>query len=160
MTDEEKIKANAQVVIEGLGPAATELSDFGFNRESVEWVDGYIERQRKRGGTKEQIDSLISVIGSFYGECIIQKYGGKWGEFDGQMGVIFGEKPPDLPMEEEIKTQTEEEALGEASTVHAVFPFSKVYKQFQQGRKGGESILSFYDLIGPMLQGPQVKRFH
>src|SRR5437588_620734 len=128
MTDEEKIKANAQLVIEGLGPAATDLQDFGFNRESVEWVEGYIERQRKRGGTKEQIDSLVNVIGSFFGECIIQAYGGKWGEFDGHMGIIFGEKP-DLPVDDEIKTQTEEEALSDAGKLHAVFPFSKVAKQ-------------------------------
>ncbi len=160
MTQEEKIKANAQLVIEGLGPAATELDDFGLNRESVEWVDGYIERQRKRGGSKAEIESLVSVIGSFLGECIIQNYGGKWGEFDGHWGIMFSERPPDMPMAEEIITQTEEEALSEACTLQAVFPFSKVFKQFQQGHKGGESIIAFYDLLGPMLKGPKVKRFH
>ena len=159
MTTEEKIRANAQLVVEGLGEASGMGEEFGYNRESVEWVEGYIERQRKRGGSKAEIESLVQVIGSFLGECIVRTYGGKWREYEGQLGIIFSENvPTDAPVEE--ITQTEEELLSGGSTLHAVFPFSKVGKQFQQGRDAGESILGFFDLIGPMVKGPRIKRFH
>jgi len=159
VTTEEKIRKNAELVVEGLGPAS-DLEDFGYNRESVEWVDGYIERQRKRGGSKQEIESLVQVIGSYLGECIIKSYGGKWGEVEGNLGVMFGEKelPADQPMEDSI--QTDEELMASGSSMEAAFPFAKVAKQFDQGRENGESVIAFFDVIGAMRKGPRVKRFH
>jgi hypothetical protein len=34
---------------------------------------------------------------------------------------------------------------------NAVFPFAKVHKQFQYGLDRGDSILGFFDLIGPVI---------
>jgi hypothetical protein len=160
MTQQEKIRANARLVVEGLGPAATDIEDFGLNRESVEWVDGYIERQRKRGGSKAEIESLVQVIGSFVGEAIIKTYGGKWGEFEGNLGIFFREAKKEMEEEPEDITMTDEELMAEEHNLHAVFPFAKVHKQFQQGRKNGESVFAFFELIGQMQKKPKVKRFH
>ena len=35
---------------------------------------------------------------------------------------------------------------------NAVFPFAKVSKQFQNGRDGGDSIFSFFEVISPVFR--------
>lgn len=93
---------------------------FGLSRESVAWVEGFIERQRASGNA-EPGGGLHSVIGSFLGEAIIAATGGHWNEDDNGIGVLFpnGDK---------------------------CFPFAKVGKQFENGLEGGDSILSFYNV--------------
>jgi hypothetical protein len=116
----ELIKKNANLVIEQFGPL-TEI-DFGLNRDSVEWVEGFIERQRAREDFDlNNSDRLIDVLGSFLGECIIANAGGEWrvSETHG-LGVGF----PDG---------------------NFCYPFNKVSKMFRYGLAGGDSILSFYD---------------
>ncbi|HWT01384.1 MAG TPA: hypothetical protein VN256_14135 [Pyrinomonadaceae bacterium] len=118
----ELIKKNADLVVRELGP----LSDvrFGFNRESVVWVEGFIERQRARPEhDPAAVDGLVDVLGSFLGECLIAAAGGEWRWSDGQQtwGVAF------------------------ANDTHA-FPFAKVHKQFANGIEGGDSIVGFYDV--------------
>ena len=102
------------------------MSNFGYNRESVAWVEGYIERYRSGTDLNAEVtEGLISVIGSFLGECIIHCYGGTW-ERDGKYGiwgVSFNES-------------------------NAAFPFSKVRKQIENGIDAGDSILSFFNSIG------------
>jgi hypothetical protein len=118
--DLQRIRANADLVIETLGPRSG-LEQFGFNAPSVEWVDGFIERQRLReDATPEFLEKMVSILGSFLGECIIRTYGGRWtfGEFG--WGVHFDEK-------------------------NAAYPFSKVQKQFDNGN--GDSIYSFFRMI-------------
>src|SRR5215470_14397105 len=144
---EQKIRANAQLVVEGLGEAARLKDDFegfGLNRESVEWVDGYIQRQRQRGGSKAEIDSLVQVIGSFLGEAIIKTYGGKWSEYEGNLGILFGDaefaEKRMKEQEPEDVIMTDVELRSQEWDVQIVFPFAKVHKQFQQGRESGESI--------------------
>jgi hypothetical protein len=66
------------------------------------------------------------MIGSYFGECIIHTYGGTWREHNGRWGIFFDDS-------------------------NAVFPFSKVSKQFQDGLDGGHSILSFFELIAPVI---------
>jgi hypothetical protein len=39
---EEKIKANAELVLKQLGPLSG--IDFGYNAQSVAWVDGFMEK--------------------------------------------------------------------------------------------------------------------
>src|SRR5689334_682595 len=65
----EKIQANAQMTIEQLRPLSK--IDFGYNAASVEWLEGYIERLRADGQFQPEAkkDKLISVFGSFLGEC-------------------------------------------------------------------------------------------
>lgn len=121
---EDKIRANAELVIKQLGP----LSDleFGYNAESVAWVDGFIEQQRSRSGVdKNVIDGLVNVLGSFLGECIIRCFGGNWKNADGEWSVCFDDK-------------------------NAVYPFTKVRKHFANGQE--DSVRSFFELIPVMFK--------
>jgi len=124
MTGIEKIRANAEMAARKLGPLSGLGEGFGFNRASVEWVEGYIERLRSSGdfSGKQDFGSLPSVLGSFLGECIVQTYGGEWRNEDGWWGIYFNDR-------------------------NAAYPFNKVTKQFENGRDGGDSILSFFDTI-------------
>jgi hypothetical protein len=54
--------------------------------------------------------------------------GGHWQEDSGNWGVFFDDS-------------------------NAVFPFTKVMKQFENGLEGGASILSFFDLVGLVIFG-------
>ena len=92
-----------------------------YDEESVEWVEGYIERIRSSVG-EDSVVPISNLIGSFLGECVIANYGGHWREMDGSWGVCFDEQ-------------------------NCVFPFAKVQKQFISGRGGGDSILGFYTII-------------
>jgi hypothetical protein len=116
---EEKIRYNAELVINQM----RQLSgiDFGYNAESVAWLDGYIERQRVRPETTPDIvDGLVSVFGSYLGECIIRCYGGYWENEDGVWRVSFDRN-------------------------NAAYPFTKVRKQFENGAI--DSIQSFFEII-------------
>lgn len=119
---EEQIRANVELVIRELGPLSG--IDFGLNRESVEWVEGFIERQRARPEFDESsMDGLVSTLGSFLGECLAANAGGKWAWSE------------------------EQEALGVAFPAGGMaFPFAKVRKLFLNGLEGGDSITSFYDV--------------
>lgn len=108
----EHIKANAEMVIQQMRPLSG--TDFGYTRESVEWLEGYIERLRQSGkfeagATK---DKLASVFGSFLGECIVRCYGGNWTERGGVWCVTF-----------------------EGDNV--AYPFAKVSKQMEHGLEDG-----------------------
>ena len=66
----EHIKKNAQLVIDRLG----QLSDvnFGLNRESVAWVECFIERQRARPDfDSTAVNNLVNTIGPFLGAWTI-----------------------------------------------------------------------------------------
>ena len=119
----ELIKKNSEFVIERLGLLSGIA--FGLNRASVEWVEGFIERQRSQPGfDPDNTDNLVSVLGSFLGECLIANAGGAWHWSDehSAWSVHFGGN-----------TQA--------------FPFAKVRKLFLNGLEGGDSILSFYDIV-------------
>jgi hypothetical protein len=117
-----RIQANAQLAVEQLS-AASGLESFGFDAPSVEWLEGYIERQRANNPKPDFIKSLSSVLGCFLGECIIRTYGGHWTD-DEQYGlcVAFNEE-------------------------NAAFPLAKVRKQFDNGVDGGDGIYSFFTTI-------------
>lgn len=115
------IRNRGQLVIKELGPISG--ITFGFNKESVRWVEGYIERCRNAGEKEGDFDGLINSLGSFLGECIVKNAGGEWRWFEEQqtIGVV-------LP------------------TGDGVFPFAKTRKQFAKGLRGGDSVYSFYDI--------------
>jgi hypothetical protein len=116
---EEKIKANAELVIKQMGQVSG--FDFGYDAESIAWLDGYIQRQRARTDiTPELVQGLVNVFGSYLGECVIKCYGGYWENEDGEWRVSFNES-------------------------NAVYPFSKVQKQFENGAE--DSIKSFFEVI-------------
>lgn len=94
--------------------------ELGYDDASVEWVDGFVERQRARGDAS-LAQGLTNVVGAYLGECIIRNYGGQWrADDDGAWGVFF-------------------------DTQNAAFPFTKVAKQFANGAE--DSIYSFYRTI-------------
>lgn len=117
----EMIERNAALAVERFGPLVD--FEFGLDRRSVEWVDGFIERQRARLDLDPAIrDGLISVLGSFLGACVVAESGGRW-YTDPEHGV--GVRFPDGAM---------------------CFPFTKVGKQFTDGNEAGESVSSFHRL--------------
>ena len=116
---EDKIKRNAELVIRQMSQISG--FDFGYDTQSVTWLDGSIERQRTRGDiTQEMTAGLVNVFGSYLGECVIALYGGYWQNEDGQWRVSFDDG-------------------------NSVYPFSKVQKQFQNGPE--DSIKSFLEVI-------------
>ena len=90
-----------------------------FDESGVEWLDGYIERNRA-SWDGPQIDGLVNTLGSFLGECIVQTHGGQWAEIDGQYGVQFDAR-------------------------NAAFPFNKIRKHMENGSE--DSILSYFTVI-------------
>jgi hypothetical protein len=121
---EEQIKFLAQRLISTLSEKLG--VDLKYDRASVEWLDGYIERVRVHLD-ESSIDGLTGSIGSFLGECIIANYGGRWLESEGTWGVFFSEE----------------------SDKNGAFPFNKVRKQLLNGAE--DSILSFYDVLPVLL---------
>jgi hypothetical protein len=114
------IRSNAAFAIENFG--ALTAFEFGHNRQSVEWVEGFIERQRERGGDHYK---MIGIVGSFLGEAVIAQTGGTWVAAGDTFGVQF----------------------QNGDNVNTCFPFGKVAKQFEIGLDAGESVLAFYDLV-------------
>jgi hypothetical protein len=126
---EDKIKANAELVVKQLGPLSG--FEFGYNADSVAWVDGFIDSQRSRTDIdKPAIDGLVNMLGSFLGESIIQCFGGKWCCVDGQWCVSFSDKD-------------------------AAYPFNRVSKQFAYGAE--YSIKTFFEQI-PVLFKDHIKK--
>ena len=120
----DKIRANAELVIKQLGPLSSLA--FGYNAESVAWVDGFIEQQRSRSDIdKNEINGLVNVLGSFLGECIIRCFGGNWSNTDGEWCVRFDDE-------------------------NVVYPLNKIRKQFTNGQE--DSIRSFFALIPVMFK--------
>ena len=104
--------ANAELLIHELRPLSG--MDFGFTGESVEWLEGHIERLRVAGQfqVEETKTKLAGMFGSFLGECIIRRYGGDWTEREGMWVVAFD---------------------GE----HSVFPMGKAWQQMDHGLADG-----------------------
>ena len=94
-------------------------TDLAFDGESVEWLDGYIEEIREQYDVAAK-DRLISVFGFFFGEALIQSYGGEWQQYEGAWCVRF------------VKEQK-------------AFPFAKVAKQFENGSV--DSIYQFFVIV-------------
>jgi hypothetical protein len=117
---EEKFRELAEKLISTL--SAQSGVTLGYDGPSVEWVDGFIERQRVRFPGAEA-DGLVNVIGAFVGECVMANYGGRWRRDEHGWGVFFDDG-------------------------NAAYPFANVRKQFDNGREGGDSVHSFYETIG------------
>jgi hypothetical protein len=129
MTPEQQICENAALIVTECGPISGLGPGFGYNRQSVQWLDGYIERIRADGRfSPDQTENMSQLFACFLGECIRATYGGEWRERDGTWGVLF-------------------------KNSSGAFPFGKVRKQFESGNDGGESILGFFDVLPEILSG-------
>jgi hypothetical protein len=115
----ETIHANAELVVRELAHASGR--QFGYDSDSVAWVEEFIERQRAE--VPETARGLVSVLGCYLGEAIIEAVpGAEWVEDDnGALAVLF-------------------------MTGDRAYPFNKVDKQIAEGLESGESILSFYNM--------------
>jgi hypothetical protein len=119
MTAEERLRANAELVIRQLGPVSG--MKFGYDAASVAWLDGFIERQRDRTElTVQTIHGMINTLGSYLGECIIRCFGGRWERDGNDWCVSFDAR-------------------------NKAYPFAKVEKHFAHG--AAESIASFFNAI-------------
>ncbi len=52
-------------------------ANIDFDRSGVEWLDGFIDWLREKGAHKYD-DERIFALGSFFGVCIIETFGGRW----------------------------------------------------------------------------------
>lgn len=114
----------SNLVIQQLAPQSG-LADFGLNRNSVAWVDGFIERQRQaKDFDPSEVEGLVNSLGSFLGEALRASMGGEWAW---------------------VETQ---QTIGLALTGGGVvFPFNKVRKQLVNGREAGDSIAGLFDSV-------------
>lgn len=113
----ENIRKNAELVIKVFGD--NNGIELGYDAESVEWLDGFIERQRENADA-DKMNGLTNVLGSFLGECIRENFGGKWEQTENGLAIKF-------------------------DGGNAIFPFNKTAKQFQNG--ADDSVFSFYQTI-------------
>ncbi|MEZ5307176.1 MAG: hypothetical protein R2684_08540 [Pyrinomonadaceae bacterium] len=118
----ERIKHNAELVRKVAGEQLD--VEVGYDLAGVKWLDGYTQRQFENDKT-ENVDGLVSTLGSYLGECIVQTYGGTWAHSDYGWCVEF-------------------------SNGNAVFPFAKIEKHLRNG--SDDSVLSLFETI-PLVFG-------
>ena len=111
------IEENAELVINAVGRTCEVQLD--YDEKSVEWLDGYIERNRT-DFAEETIEKMTSIFGSFLGECIRRNFGGEWKTSENGFGIFL-------------------------SINDAVYPFAKTEKHLRNGSE--DSILGLYKMI-------------
>jgi hypothetical protein len=117
MTNDEAIAANAEIVKKTFA-----AEDLAFDQRSVQWIDGYIQRNRESWDAATA-KSLGGTLGSFLGECIRANFGGEWEMTEYGMAIVFDDQ-------------------------NNVFPFNKINKHIANGEE--DSIASFYDTIAAL----------
>lgn len=93
--------------------------EIAYDLAGVTWLDGFLQRQHEHGDPGLR-DQLVSICGSFLGECIVRCYGWSWSNDNGGWCVS--------------KDQD-----------NAAYPFAKVDKQLEFGAE--DSVLSFFTSI-------------
>lgn len=118
-----EIRANAALVVETFA-ALAEFS-FAFDSRSVEWLDGYINRIRTGECSEDEIDQMVSNLGSYLGEAVVAAHGGAWAHDDHGWHIRFDER-------------------------NRAYPFAIVAKQLKNGPE--DSIFGFYSAIGVLFR--------
>jgi hypothetical protein len=113
------LRANAELVVATLASEAG--FPFAMDSRSVEWLDGYINRIRTGDWSEDEINQMVSNLGSYLGEAILAAYGGAWAKDEHGWHIRFDER-------------------------NRAYPFAKVGKQLKNGPE--DSIFSFYSAIG------------
>ena len=120
----QELRTNARLAIERFSSSSNLREAFGYTSVSVKWLDEFVQHHRTTSDTTSGRTTLVQIVGSYLGECIIQTYGGRWKLEGGQWGLFFDDS-------------------------NAIFPFAKVSKQLENGRDEGDSIFSFSEVIAP-----------
>ena len=121
MSDEIQVQEVATAAVEAFRRLSGSGQSFGYDRESLSWVEDYLESNRGKF-SEHEFKSLIQLVGAYLGECIRQKYGGSWNQKEGAWGIFFDNKT-------------------------AAFPFAKAQKFMQDGLAAGDSITGFFDIV-------------
>ena len=102
----EKFAHNAELAIRTLRDQCGVT--LGYDEKSVVWLDGYIERLR--GGIDPEFkDSLVGVFGSYLGECIRRRFGGRWDETDGRWASVSTRRtPPSAPGRQTVRARPQD----------------------------------------------------
>lgn len=109
------ISENVRLVQEQMSSISD--ADFNFSVESIKWLDGFIERNRK---TTSDPSKLASALGSYLGETINVRFHCSW--------VMVGDVP----------------AVWCPGDL-LLFPISKTEKQYQNGEN--DSIYAFFQTV-------------
>jgi len=126
----QQIRSNADVIVASCNYTCG--FEFGFNEQSVEWLDGFIEKLRSGPFSEEQREAMQTNIGCYLGEAIIRAHGGKWSLNEQGWHVLF--------------------PIGTRA-----FPFSKVRKRFLDGEF--DSITGFYRVAGEFAKPESERQF-
>jgi len=118
------IRSNAEIVV---GMFSKEIDfRFGYDQESVQWLDAYIEHIRLKEWTDEEFSQLVSNLGSYLGEALIRCFGGAWMLDQRGWAVRW-------------------------DAYNLAYPFIKVAKQLKNGAE--DSIYSFFTVTGALRKG-------
>eukprot|EP00470_Lotharella_oceanica_P015455 CAMPEP_0170190306 /NCGR_PEP_ID=MMETSP0040_2-20121228/49052_1 /TAXON_ID=641309 /ORGANISM="Lotharella oceanica, Strain CCMP622" /LENGTH=179 /DNA_ID=CAMNT_0010438133 /DNA_START=107 /DNA_END=646 /DNA_ORIENTATION=+ len=118
----EAIAAHSEQVIAKMSRLYSGTFEFGLDAQSVGYVDELIDRNRRgwiREGTEER---MLTLLGAYLGEAMINQYGGKWVDGYG-VQIIEG---------------------------FVANPFVKVAKRIQNGIEE-DSIASYFQMMGVKL---------
>ena len=119
MSQLQQLRANAAFVAEKFGKQSG-IEPFAYTRESVEYIDQFLERQAAIvKESEESINRFVSLLGAYLGECIIANYGGEWLESADGLAI----------------------QIQHRGNYHWIKPFHKVYKRIVNG---SEDHLGFY----------------
>jgi hypothetical protein len=121
MPNEVKIEEVARGAHGVFGRLSGRGEAFGYDRDSLAWVENYLESNRGKL-TEPEFNSLIQLTGAYLGECVRQAYGGQWLQKDGAWGIFFERN-------------------------NAAFPFAKAQKFMESGLAAGDSITGFFDVV-------------
>ena len=121
MSDEIQVQEVASAAVEAFRRLSARGQAFGYDRDSLSWVEEYLESNRGKFSELE-FKSMIQLVGAYLGECVRQKYGGNWNRKDGTWGIVFDNKT-------------------------AAFPFAKAQTFMEDGLAAGDSITGFFDIV-------------
>lgn len=126
MADEVSRQEDVAVALGAFRRLSERGEAFGFDRDSLAWVEDYIESNRGTFSERE-VEAFIGLVGLYLGECVRQKYGGHWDQKDGKWGIFFDNNA-------------------------VAFPFAKAHKFVKEGLAGGQSITSFFEVLPVVLK--------
>ncbi|MFI4862281.1 MAG: hypothetical protein ACIAXF_16575 [Phycisphaerales bacterium JB063] len=128
-----QITKNAQWVIDNFGPESG-LSHFGYDAQSVAYLDTFLDNQGESFRANEQsADRIVSLLGAFVGEAIVATYGGDWQQSETSLSI----------------------AIETSGQIQIVQPFHKVHKRLMNGQQ--DSLHFYYATFLPQVlaqQGP------